>query len=63
MKKNYIAPNVEIMIVAFQQIMAGSDKMSIEGLEGFDGYSGNGTGKDPASRRRNIWDDDEEDDF
>ena len=61
MKKYYIAPNVEIMNVALQQMMAGSDKMGVEGLDGFDGYGGNGTGKDPSSRRRNIWEDDDED--
>lgn len=63
MKKNYIAPSLEITDVAFQQMIAGSDKVTVEGLDGFGGYGGDGTGKTPSSRRRGLWDEDEEDDF
>jgi hypothetical protein len=61
MKKNYIAPSVEITNVVLQQMIAGSKDVTVDGLEGFDGYGGDGTGKTPSSRRRNIWEDDEED--
>lgn len=62
MKKNYIAPSVEMMIVAFQQMIAGSDGFTtnLDGLGGYGGKDEDGTGT-PSSRRRNIWDDDEED--
>ena len=63
MKKNYIAPSVDITNVAIQQIMATSDQVTVEGLDGFGGYGGDGTGKTPSSRRRGLWDEDEEDDF
>ena len=61
MKKYYIAPDVEIMSVSLQQMIAGSKDVTVEGLDGFDGYGGDGTGKTPSSRRRNIWEDDEDD--
>lgn len=61
MKKNYIAPSMEITNVVLQQMIAGSKDVTVDGLEGFDGYGGDGTGKTPSSRRRNIWEDDEED--
>jgi len=63
MKKNYIAPSVDITIVAMQQMIAASKDVTIEGLDGFGGYGGEGTGKTPSSRRRGLWDEDEEDDF
>ena len=61
MKKNYIAPSMEITNVALQQMIAGSE-FSVNGLDGFGGYGGKGTGKDPSSRRGgSVWDDDEDD--
>lgn len=62
MKKNYIAPSVEITNVALQQMIAGSDgfKTNMDGLGGYGGVDEDGT-KDPSSRRRrNIWEDDED---
>jgi hypothetical protein len=62
MKKNYIAPSMEMTSIELQQMVAASNGV----------YSGNGITyggvdtkgeKDPASRRRSVWDDDEEDDF
>ena len=64
MKKNYIAPSVEITSVALQQMIAGSDgfKTNMDGLGGYGGVDTDGS-KNPSSRRRGLWDDDEEDDF
>ena len=63
MKKNYIAPSMEMTSIELQQMVAASNGV----------YSGNGItyggvdesgSKEPASRRRrNLWEDDEEDDF
>ena len=63
MKKNYIAPSVEITNVELQQLMADSKGFTTnqEGLGGYGGKDEDGT-VIPSSRRRNIWDD-EEDDF
>jgi len=62
MKKNYIAPSMEITNVALQQMIAASDSVTVEGLDGFGSYGGNGSGKDPSSRRGgSVWDDDEDD--
>lgn len=63
MKKNYIAPSVDITNVVMHQMIAASKDATIEGLDGFGGYGGDGTGNTPSSRRRGLWDDDEEDDF
>ena len=64
MKKTYLAPQVLIVEVKGQQILAGSD-VSSTGLSGFNGYGGvdtNGT-KDPSSRHNNGWWDDEDEDW
>ena len=62
MKKNYIAPSKEMTSIELQQMVAASNGV----------YSGNGItyggvdtegGKTPSSRRRGLWDEDEEDDF
>jgi len=68
MKKNYIAPNVEITEIELQQLLAGSPEVTgkVGGSEaiGYGGIDENGT-KDPAARRRrkDVWADEEEDDF
>lgn len=61
MKKNYIAPSMEMTNIELQQMIAESGVYSNNGIT----YGGVDTGgkKDPASRRRSVWDDDEEDDF
>ena len=63
MKKNYIAPSVEISNVELQHMIAGSGgdvKTNMDGLGGYGGVDETG-GKDPSSRRRrNIWEDDED---
>lgn len=61
MKKNYIAPSMEITSIELQQMIAAS-----EGVRTNDNsitYGGVDTEgeKDPASRRRSVWDDDEDD--
>ena len=58
MKKNYIAPSMEMTNIELQQMIAESGVYSNNGIT----YGGgDGTGKTPSSRRRNIWEDDEED--
>jgi len=65
MKKNYIAPNVEITEIELQQLIAVSGVSSEGKGIGYGGVDEEGT-KDPAARRRrrkDVWDDEEEDDF
>lgn len=63
MKKNYIAPSMEITSIELQQMIAASG----DGVKSDNGitYGGIDTEgkKDPSSRRRGLWDEDEEDDF
>lgn len=62
MKKNYIAPSIEVANIEMQQMFAGSDGFTTnqEGLGGYGGVDTDGS-KNPSSRRRSIWDDEEED--
>ncbi len=62
MKKNYIAPSVEITKVALQQMVTASDGFTTnqEGLGGYGGVDEEGK-VTPSSRRRNLWEDDEDD--
>jgi len=66
MKKNYIAPNVEITEIELQPLMGASDgfKSNQEDLNGYGGKDTEGT-MNPAARRRrkDVWADEEEDDF
>lgn len=63
MKKNYIAPSMEITSIELQQMIATSDSITSNNGIGYGGVDTDGK-KDPSSRRRgSIWDDDEEDDF
>lgn len=57
MKKNYIAPNMEVEEVKLESLM-GVVASGI-GSGGLD----DGTHKPESRRRRNAWEDDEEDDF
>ncbi len=66
MRKNYIAPSVEITEIELQQLIADSGKgVSSEGKGiGYGDVDKEGT-MDPAARRRrkDVWADEEEDDF
>jgi hypothetical protein len=60
MKKNYIAPSMEITNVKMQLLLEGSNGVYSDSGIKYGGVDEEGT-KEPSSRRRNIWDDDEED--
>lgn len=66
MKKNYIAPNVEITEIELQQMIAESGKGVSSSGQGI-GWGGedDGTHEGGARRRRrkDVWDEEEEDDF
>ena len=58
MKKNYIAPSMEMTSIELQQMVAASNGVYSDGIT-YGGIDTDGT-KDPSSRR-SLWD--EEDDF
>lgn len=61
MKKNYIAPSSMIAYLESQQMIAASDAIRSDGDVTditFGGYDEGGK-KDPASRRGNVWEDEE----
>ena len=63
MKKNYIAPSMEIAEIELQQMVAASGfTTNQEGLGGLGGTDTDGS-MTPSSRRRggSVWDDDEDD--
>lgn len=53
MKKQYINPTTEIILVATEQMMAGSEVGVAFG-------KGTKSGSEAASRRNSFWDDEEE---
>ena len=59
MKKNYIAPNLVERRIVLHQMIAGSANVNVQGLDGFGGYGGDGTGKTPGARSKG-WDDDDD---
>ena len=66
MKKTYLKPSAEVVRMGLAMMVCTSDsiKASINGKEemGYGGVDDDGT-LDPASRRRrNVWDEEEEDD-
>lgn len=62
MKKNYIAPSMEITSIELQQMVAASNGVYSDNGITYGGVDTDGS-KNPSSRRRSIWDDDEEEDF
>lgn len=59
MKRLYIGPTAEVVEVSIKElIMKGSRVKSDQGID-YGGIDEEG-GKDPASRRRDVWEDDEE---
>ena len=63
MKKNYIAPNVEVANVELQQMVAASNGVYSDNGLGWGGFDKDGE-KEPNSRYRNsLWDDDDDYDF
>ena len=65
MKKTYLSPQVLIVDIRGQQILVGSE-VGATGLDGFGGYGGvdEDGEKDPsARRRRDVWDDEEEEEW
>lgn len=65
MKKNYIAPSTYIAILELQQMIAASDSITSTGDVTDITYGGSDTdgSKDPSSRRRSQWDDEEEEEY
>lgn len=58
MKKQYIAPVIEVVVLTHQSMIC------VSGIEGTAGFSKNITDETtdtPLSRRGSIWDDEEED--
>ena len=55
MKKNYISPVCEVMVLEAQQLLAGSSGVGGSGTGSGIGYGGvdNGGSKDPAARSYN----------
>ena len=61
MKKNYIAPSMEMTSIELQQMVAASNGVYSGNGITYGGVDGDGT-KDPSSRRGgSVWDDDEDD--